>query len=189
MRLAVLLGVAVVVATGTIGCGAAAVGSLSTSGEPATDAAVPASTPPTAGAGTRPYRGTTTSSVPLPSDSLASMDQAARDLDWGSIAFNAPGTMTYKDMQTVELVLAPGLSVQDLQGQLQEQTDVESAHIHISNRMEARLAGSGFTIEALRPGLRGVPVTVNGKANEGRIPMHVRGDKFGKRDGQVSIEQ
>jgi hypothetical protein len=39
------------------------------------------------------------------------------------------------------------------------------------------LSGSGqtltVTIQALRPGIHGIPLTVSGNANEGKIPMHV----------------
>ena len=52
------------------------------------------------------------------------------------------------------------------------------------------LSGSGqavtVTIEALQATVRGVPVTISGKANEGAIPMRVRGSKFDNRETPVS---
>jgi hypothetical protein len=111
-------------------------------------------TPPTTGV---PSTITTTSEVtPSTADPLALMDEAVRDLDWGSIVFNAPNTIRYGQVQTVELVLSRSLPVSALQDQLEQQSSVESAMVRISNRMEARLTGIGFTIEALGPDLQAV---------------------------------
>jgi hypothetical protein len=90
------------------------------------------------------------------SDPLAQMDAAARGLDWGNIAFDAPNAMRYGQVQTVELVLSPTLTASALQSQLNEQVGTESAQVQISNRMEAKLTGIGFTIEALSPDLQAV---------------------------------
>ena len=117
-------------------------------------AATPPSTYPGGTATTTPV--TTTQSTPSTSDPLALMDEAARGLDWGNIAFDAPSTMRFGQVQTVELVLSPSLSAPALQSQLNEQVGAESAQVQISNRMEAKLTGIGFTIEALSPDLQAV---------------------------------
>ena len=84
--------------------------------------------------------------------SIELVDKILAGLDWGNIAFNAPSTMTHKQPQVVELVLSPSLSVAQLQEQLDQKADAESARVHISNRMEAQLTGSrGFAIQTLTP--------------------------------------
>jgi hypothetical protein len=103
-----------------------------------------------------PYLGNMSPSTSPESDSLALVDEAVQGLDWGNIAFNAPDTMDYGHVRTVELVLSPTLPVSDLQSQLEDQTGVQLAQVQISNRMEARLTGSGFDIVAMRPDLQAV---------------------------------
>jgi hypothetical protein len=96
-------------------------------------------------------------SIPEPQpNSVALVDRILRELDWGNIAFNAPATMRYAQPQLVELLLSPSLSVADLQAKLHQKVGAESAHIRVSNGMEAQLTGTGFTIQALRPGLQAV---------------------------------
>ena len=95
-----------------------------------------------------PYFGSTTS--------IGLVDQSLRELNWGNIAFNAPATMRYAQPQLVELLLSPALSVADLQARLQQGVSAVSAHVRISNRMEAQVAGRGFTIQALTPDLQAV---------------------------------
>jgi hypothetical protein len=91
--------------------------------------------------------------APAPADrtSVKSVDAVVRALDWGNVSFNAPHNMTFGVAQLVELALSPSSSRAELQAQLQDRVDVESAHIQISNRMEAQLAGQGFSIEAVTP--------------------------------------
>ena len=96
------------------------------------------------------------SSPSLPLSSVGLVDQSVSQLDWGSIAFNAPASMRYAQPQTVELLLSPSLSVADLQAQLQQKMGAESVRVQISNRMEAQLTGSGFAIEAQEPDLQAV---------------------------------
>ena len=96
------------------------------------------------------------SSPSLPLSSVGLVDQSVSQLDWGSITFNAPASMRYAQPQTVELLLSPSLSVADLQAQLQQKVGAESARVQISNRMEAKLTGRGFAIEAQEPDLQAV---------------------------------
>jgi len=84
------------------------------------------------------------------------VDEILRELDWGNIAFNAPATMRYAQPRPVELLLSPALSVTDLQEKLHQKVGAQSAHIQVSNIMEAQLTGTGFTIEAQRPALQAV---------------------------------
>jgi hypothetical protein len=117
-----------------------------TAAEPETQVAPP---PPTAA---EPE----TQVAPPPPTSVELVDQIFRELDWGNVAFNAPPTMRYAQPQSVELLLSPSLSVADLQAKLHEKLGAESARVRVSNSMEAQLTGTGFTIQALRPGLQAV---------------------------------
>jgi hypothetical protein len=101
-----------------------------------------------------PHPASTSASTSPESASLAVVDSAIQDLDWCNIAFNAPTTMRYSRVQTVELVLSSSLPIPDLQSQLEAQTGIQSAQVQISNRMEAKLTGSGFDSEAMRPDLQ-----------------------------------
>ena len=91
-----------------------------------------------------------------PPSSVELADQTLRTLNWGNIAFNAPESMRYAQPQIVELLLSPSLSVADLEAQLHQKMGAESAQVHVSNRMEAHLTGSGFAIEALTPDLQAI---------------------------------
>ncbi len=94
---------------------------------------------------------------PLPGPTSVSLvDKVLRELSWGNIAFNAPSTMRYKQPRTVELLLSPSLSASQLQAQLEQRVASESDRVRISNRMEAELAGRGFTVEALTPSLQAI---------------------------------
>lgn len=95
-------------------------------------------------------------SVPILATSPNLVEQTVRQLAWGNILFNAPDTMQYEKAETLELALSPVHSVADLQAQIDQVTGVDSAKARMSNRMEAQLTGSGFTIEALAPALQAV---------------------------------
>ncbi len=101
------------------------------------------------------YRPNVETSVPTRA-SIKFVDDILAHLDWGNIAFNAPSTMKYKQPQLVELLLSPSLSIAQLQEQLDQIQDAESARVRISNRMEAQLTGRGFTIQALTPHLQAI---------------------------------
>ncbi len=89
--------------------------------------------------------------VPLPSTSLSVIDNIVNNLEWGNIAFNTPQKIRLEEPTTIELVLSPTHSIEELQSSLESQGEIESAEIRISNQMAANLVGTGFKIEALRP--------------------------------------
>ena len=74
----------------------------------------------------------------------------------GSVAFNAPTELRLGDSVVIQLVLSAERSVRELQKELTEIGEREGARIEISRRMEARLTGSGFRIEATTPELQAV---------------------------------
>lgn len=90
-------------------------------------------------------------SAPSPPTSLGVVEEIVSNLEWGNIAFDTPKKMKFEEPKTIELLLSPTKSVQELQSSLKSHEQTESARIQISNRMEADLSGLGFKIEALVP--------------------------------------
>ena len=88
--------------------------------------------------------------------SLSIVDALLQELEWGQIAFNVPSTMGYKERYVVELLLSTTASAPDLQAQLEKHTDLQAAEIRISNRMEAQLTGTGFSIQRIEPELQAI---------------------------------
>jgi len=91
-----------------------------------------------------------------PPTALRIVDEALKDLEWGNIVFNAPESMRHNKTQTIELLLSHSASIEQLQAQLEEDGATDANTVRISNRMEARLSGSGFKIEALGSEIRAV---------------------------------
>ncbi len=91
-----------------------------------------------------------------PPTSLRIIDEALKDLELGNIVFNAPESMRYNETETIELLLSHSASIEELRAQLEENGEIDANTVRISNRMEARLSGSGFKIEALGSEIRAV---------------------------------
>jgi hypothetical protein len=77
-------------------------------------------------------------------------------LDLASVSFNAPTRLSLDESTVIQLLLSREASVHDLQEQLSEVGEREGARIEASDRMEARLTGLGFRIEAITPELQAV---------------------------------
>lgn len=90
-------------------------------------------------------------SSPIPPTSLGVVEEIVSNLEWGNIAFDTPKKIKFEEPKTIELLLSPTKTVQELQSSLKSHEQTESARIQISNRMEADLSGLGFKIEALVP--------------------------------------
>jgi hypothetical protein len=99
----------------------------------------------------KPPRGNGDEGTALPPYSTRTIDEILKSLEWGNIVFNAPKKMQLKEPNMIELLLSLTKSIQELQSELNRQGELESARVRISNRMQARLSGQGFTIEALVP--------------------------------------
>jgi hypothetical protein len=84
------------------------------------------------------------------------IDQVIRGLPWVNIAFNAPATLALGESVVVQLLLSPAQPVRRLKRQLTELGERRGARIKASNRMEARLTGVGFRIEAVTPEVQAV---------------------------------
>lgn len=91
-----------------------------------------------------------------PPTSTQIVDEIVEKLEWGNIVFNAPQKMQFDSPEQIELLLSLKKTVQELQTELNRHPEIESDRVRISNRMEARLSGKGFKIEALVPELQAV---------------------------------
>lgn len=91
-----------------------------------------------------------------PPTSTQVIDKIVKELEWGNIVFNAPTSMRFKEKETIELLLSHSVSIKELKTQLEKALGIESASVKISNRMEARLSGTGFQVEARFPEVQAV---------------------------------
>jgi len=92
---------------------------------------------------------------PLPV-SLSPVDSILAGLEQASIAFNTPPEMELREVHEMELLLSPKATEMELKRELQAQGPQESHRIKVSSRMEARLGGPGFAIEAIGPEVQAV---------------------------------
>lgn len=90
--------------------------------------------------------------------STSLVDAAVQSLEWGTIVFNVPSQMRYQERYVVELVLSMTASRAELQAELETGAGAgaQSAEIRISNEMEARLTGTGFTFKRIEPASQAV---------------------------------
>lgn len=89
-----------------------------------------------------------------PKDRLAAIDEILGGLDVGHIAFNAPNRMAIDEPTTIQLVLGVKKTLEELKKQITAQGEKIEAEVRVSDRMEARLSGSDFSITALTPGVQ-----------------------------------
>jgi hypothetical protein len=84
-------------------------------------------------------------------EELSEVDRKLAKLPIGNIAFNTPEKIPLGESATIELLL----SVREAQEQLKQQVHalgpVETSHVRITDKMEARLTGLGFRVEAATP--------------------------------------
>lgn len=89
-------------------------------------------------------------------DQLAAVDQILEKLEFANLAFNAPATLQFGELATIQLLLSPKESGEALKEKITAEGPKESARIRISNQMEARLTGLGFEIQAITPEIQAV---------------------------------
>lgn len=93
-------------------------------------------------------------STPLPpsqSVSVAALDRVLEPLEQGNIVFDVPQSMEIDKSKIINLLLSPTKSIKELQLELESEEEIESATVKITNDMEAKLSGKGFTVETLIP--------------------------------------
>lgn len=95
--------------------------------------------------------------VPV-SATFAAIRRISESLPEGSIAFNVPSRMEIDKTESVRLLLSLSESVEDLQKELQKQTQeaIERHRVQIAPRMEAHLTGLNFEISASRPEVQAI---------------------------------
>lgn len=89
--------------------------------------------------------------APAPEEELSELDRKLAELDLGNIAFNAPETIPYGEAATIELLASLKEAEESLREAVRGDGPVESAKVKLGDRMEARLTGTGFRIEAITP--------------------------------------
>lgn len=93
-----------------------------------------------------------------PSTSYSSnlIEKIVRSLEWGSVVFNAPEKLKFEESSKINILLTPAKSEAELATELRREIGrapdkIESATVHISNRMRADLTGTAFTIQSTTP--------------------------------------
>jgi hypothetical protein len=94
-------------------------------------------------------------------NSLDDADRFLKRMDWGQMAFNVPVSMPCNSSATIDLLISPTMSTnqlvavvnEEIQSEGQKSNKVESATLKIFGRMQAVLvsSGSGFNIKLLTP--------------------------------------
>lgn len=79
------------------------------------------------------------------------IDPYVESLKKGNIAFNAPEKLPLDQTAIIELRLSPSASVEQLKNRIREGGKKEGEPVRITDRMEAQLAGQGFTIKSITP--------------------------------------
>lgn len=85
------------------------------------------------------------------SGSLEFVDEVVGQLEFASIAFNAPTVVRLGDNAMIELVLSSNLSMEDLQREITAVGQRHGCRIHVANHMRAELWGDGFRSDAILP--------------------------------------
>lgn len=84
------------------------------------------------------------------------LDRHFDELEQGNVAFNAPRTMNLEETEGVHLTLSLSKSVEELKEMISAGGEIEGHEIQVSDRMEARLTGSNFSITAITPEVQAV---------------------------------
>lgn len=92
----------------------------------------------------------------LVATSVSHVDAIVNRLDYGTVVYNAPPAMTFGEARVIEVLLSPTQTATQLQQAMINAVDVQSATLQVANKMEAKLTGSGFDIEALSEPLQAI---------------------------------
>jgi hypothetical protein len=84
-------------------------------------------------------------------DAMSEVDLKLAALPLGNIAFNTPETIPFGDTATIELVVSLKETEAELRQQIHGDGPTETAHVQLSDQMEAKVSGLGFHIEAITP--------------------------------------
>lgn len=115
-----------------------------------------------------------------PNNPFDSVDRALEKMRFGNIAFNLPAAMNLRDTASIQLLLSLVTPTEELKKMIEAEGLKEGGRIQVSNRMEARLSGSNFSITAVTPEVQAVShnVTTEWKwdikpVSEGKQHLHL----------------
>ena len=91
-----------------------------------------------------------TSSIDAKS-SVSEIDRLLKRLHPGNAVFNPPASMVYGETRTIELLLDPSKTIDELKGMVVDQGATQGYQIRFSDLMEAKLTGDGFQIIPATP--------------------------------------
>lgn len=86
--------------------------------------------------------------VPLP---LMGVWEQVKDLPWGTIAFDSPQRMTVGKSLKIVAEISPQTTPAEMRARLEGEKLREFESLQLSDRMQARLTGAGFSITAITP--------------------------------------
>jgi hypothetical protein len=92
-------------------------------------------------------------------DSFKAIDRIMEEMQPGNIAFNVPAAINLQETASIHLVLSLQKPVEALKQMVQAEGEKEGTSIRITNRMEARLTGPNFQIQAITPEVQAVTAT------------------------------
>ena len=93
---------------------------------------------------------------PPPPEPLGDVDRLLEEMEFGTIAFNAPTNINIDDSPQIQLILSLAETVEKLKQSITEEGEKVGATIRVSDRMEARLSGYMFQITAITPEIQAV---------------------------------
>lgn len=79
------------------------------------------------------------------------VDRTLAHMTLANLAFNVPKTMRLNSSTQIEVLLSAEHTIRQLRNRITALGEKEGATIHVASRMEARLTGFGFKIEAITP--------------------------------------
>jgi len=92
-------------------------------------------------------------SISLPPSKI---DRLLDEMEFGTIAFNAPTNINIEDSHQIQLILSLAETVEKLKQSITEEGEKIGATIKVSDRMEAHLSGYMFQITAITPEIQAV---------------------------------
>jgi hypothetical protein len=105
------------------------------------------------------YRSSEKVPIPVslpPPEPLGDVDRLLEEMEFGTIAFNAPTNINIDDSPQIQLILSLAETMEKLKQSITEEGEKVGATIRVSDRMEARLSGYMFQITAITPEIQAV---------------------------------
>lgn len=107
--------------------------------------------------------------IPLDPKPPGNVDRLLNEMEFGTIAFNAPTNINIDDSPQIQLILSLAETVEQLKQSITEEGEKVGATIKVSDRMEARLSGYMFQITAIT---REIQAVTNYQQTEWKWEVH-----------------